>query len=201
MTSVHSHTDLHNAAKVPGARDQEFDRAVVTHIFKAACDVDLGDVRDRVAREHADWSDERVATAVLEYRKWLTLCAMRPAIDDFKAGAGASLGMTSKDVDQVWHAHILFTMQYACDCMRVAGRFIHHAPTTEKERAAKQHDNSSSKRTHQLLRAVFGAVDPVWGAPNDDDECDECASKSCQVHECTAGDCRHPNCSNECNGQ
>ena len=190
MTTVHSHADLHSAPKPPGAPEQDIDRAVVARIFKAACDLDLDDIRDRVVREHEDWSHERVAAAFLEYRKWLTLCAMRTAGDRRLA-----LGMTSKDVDLVWHAHILFTMQYAQDCMHVAGRFIHHVPTTEKERAGKSRDRSSGKRTHQLLRAVWGSVDPVWDAPRD--SCDECSPQSCQTHECEAGSCRHVNCSEE----
>ncbi|MGH6870591.1 MAG: glycine-rich domain-containing protein [Rhizomicrobium sp.] len=32
-------------------------------------------------------------------------------------------------VDEFWHAHILFTQDYAKFCQAVAGRFVHHLPT------------------------------------------------------------------------
>jgi len=77
MTTVHSHDDLHNAPKPPGAppeqdRDIRVDRAVraavVARIFQAAAcdrDLDLGDsdIRDRAVREHEDWGHERVTAA------------------------------------------------------------------------------------------------------------------------------------------
>jgi hypothetical protein len=35
----------------------------------------------------------------------------------------------SQKVDDFWHAHILFTEDYAAFCQAVAGRFLHHRPT------------------------------------------------------------------------
>lgn len=34
----------------------------------------------------------------------------------------------TKDVDKVWHAHILYTRQYATDCLNYFGYFLHHQP-------------------------------------------------------------------------
>jgi hypothetical protein len=36
--------------------------------------------------------------------------------------------MISPIVDEVWHAFILFTSDYAAFCDEVFGRFVHHAP-------------------------------------------------------------------------
>lgn len=41
------------------------------------------------------------------------------------------LGLESvptKDIDKMWHYHILDTMAYEKDCKKVFGRFIHHFP-------------------------------------------------------------------------
>merc|ERR1712083_278747 len=34
----------------------------------------------------------------------------------------------SKDVDMVWHEHIADTENYAADCKRMFGHFVHHRP-------------------------------------------------------------------------
>jgi hypothetical protein len=69
-------------------------------------------VRSRVAKENPDWTTTRVDTAVAEYRKWLVLIALKKF---------DKLGMCSTDVDEVWHAHILFTRKYAADCEALCG--------------------------------------------------------------------------------
>jgi hypothetical protein len=32
-------------------------------------------------------------------------------------------------MDDFWHAHILFTQDYAAMCQAVAGQFLHHRPS------------------------------------------------------------------------
>lgn len=56
--------------------------------------------------------------AELEYRRFLHLKQLYP---------GVSL-VPSKQIDQVWHAHILDTKAYREDCQAVFGRFIDHYP-------------------------------------------------------------------------
>jgi hypothetical protein len=51
--------------------------------------------------------------------------------------------MCSPDVDEVWHAHILFARKYAADCEALCGCFIHHQPNSE---AAKR-DATNAKNT------------------------------------------------------
>lgn len=31
-------------------------------------------------------------------------------------------------MDQLWHAHVLYTQKYASDCNAICGKFIHHHP-------------------------------------------------------------------------
>jgi len=83
---------------------------------------DLSKVMGRVATEHPDWSPERLAEAEAGYRSFL---------GHVKATPGER-HVPSKDVDEVWHAHILFTRQYFGDCQQYLGGYLHHNPFDKK---------------------------------------------------------------------
>ncbi len=72
----------------------------------------------RVAKENPDWSAERLSAAEHAYRMFMRECRLNPH----------SSISPSADADKVWHAHILFTRQYAQDCTDYCGQFIHHNP-------------------------------------------------------------------------
>lgn len=83
---------------------------------------DLGAVMARVAKEHRDWSQDRLNAAEHSYRLFLA---------DAKANPERSR-RPSLDADEVWHAHILNdTRIYARDTIAYAGRFIHHVAQDE----------------------------------------------------------------------
>jgi hypothetical protein len=95
-----------------------------------------------VAREH-----ER------ELKRYLTLCAL---------DADGAYGMNGP-VDELWHTFITFTRDYARFCDEVAGRFIHHVPTTPG--AGHDADGGASyQRTLDAYAATFGEEAPpeVW---------------------------------------
>ena len=70
------------------------------------------------ASSEAEMSAEQWDAAELEYRRFLTLKCLYPAV---------SL-VPSKQIDAIWHAHILDTRAYREDCHQVFGRFIDHYP-------------------------------------------------------------------------
>lgn len=78
---------------------------------------DLSRPMNRVRKEHSDWSADRLREAEEGYRKFLARS---------KVTSGPHQPMS--DVDEVWHAHILFTKQYAADCMTYFGHYFHHEP-------------------------------------------------------------------------
>jgi hypothetical protein len=86
---------------------------------------DLTDVLNRVARTNAAWTPERLKAAEQGYREFLGALKLTPKME-----------VTSKDVDEVWHNHILHTHQYARDCNAFFGRFMHHVPHTGKAHMA-----------------------------------------------------------------
>ena len=38
--------------------------------------------------------------------------------------------MPTSEVDEFWHQHILNTWQYASDCQKLTGGFVHHFPSS-----------------------------------------------------------------------
>jgi hypothetical protein len=64
------------------------------------------------------WTVEQVDEAIGRYRAFLHAIRHHP---------GHPLA-PSKQVDTVWHAHILDTERYISDCQRLFGRYVHHYP-------------------------------------------------------------------------
>ncbi|HEX4814596.1 MAG TPA: hypothetical protein VFV66_17790, partial [Nonomuraea sp.] len=64
------------------------------------------------------WTDEVIAGAELDYRRFLALNLLRPS---------TSLSV-NKILDEYWHQHILDTRKYAADCEKIFGRLLHHYP-------------------------------------------------------------------------
>jgi hypothetical protein len=64
-----------------------------------------------------------------ETKRWMWLCA--------KSGHSGALSVTPSMmvIDEMWHAFILFTVDYASYCDKHMGRMIHHVPTTHTESA------------------------------------------------------------------
>jgi len=42
-----------------------------------------------------------------------------------------------KEIDDMWHTFLLFTKDYISFCKQYLGRFFHHSPTTDKEKAER----------------------------------------------------------------
>lgn len=65
-----------------------------------------------------DWTAERFSQAVDDYREFLVLCKEEPNL----------IHEPTKDVDEIWHRHILNTKEYARDCQSYFGYFLNHIP-------------------------------------------------------------------------
>jgi len=155
----------------------------------------LDHVVARVLKEQPTWTMERATVAAGEYRKWLVLCAITPEM---------RLGMCSTDVDEIWHAHILFTRDYMRCCNAMAGRYLHHQPTSDEEKATGG-NTSSIVMTKKALKGVFGHVSPVWsraggGGVVKADCCSDCGKEAKAANCCS--DCgkeaKAANCCSDC---
>jgi hypothetical protein len=102
------------------------------------------------------WSYERVQTAEVKYRNFLSMHLENPK----------KTIVPTKDVDKFWHYHILDTQKYAQDCASVFGYFLHHFPYMGMggEKDANQL-RVAFERTQAKYRQNFGHdfVDETFG--------------------------------------
>jgi hypothetical protein len=104
-------------------------------------DTDLWFVQERLARKGIVETG-RIPHAVREFKRYMVL-----------VGLGyRGLGMLSPEIDEVWHAFILFTREYADFCQQAFGMFIHHVPRT-----------SRSPRSEASGEAFLSAYAEVFG--------------------------------------
>jgi hypothetical protein len=95
------------------------------------------------------WSDAKFEAAVMEYRKFLALCRMHPSTPI----------MPGRDVDTIWHQHILNSEKYAWDCQQYFGYFLHHRPHS-RVIAGTSNPNEAWLMTLRLYEEHFCAEPP-----------------------------------------
>ncbi len=118
------------------------DKRVKDYIYKG---LKLTNVRAVVKEQNADWSTEQLNDAERWYRNFLWLAYRRGT-------KGQILGI-EKRADQFWHAHVLYTEDYAEACRKILGKrgFIHHRPP----RNAKQLNERVVKASEKAYRKEF----------------------------------------------
>lgn len=133
-------------------------------------------------------SDERIESAVAEFKKYMALFAL----------GYEEVGMISREVDEVWHAFILFTREYTEFCRSIFGRYIHHAPNSSRSPLLSR--ECVVNFTDAYTR-VFGPLPSIWGGEPSNSasagggrlNAGECstAPRDCEgvVDASTAGDC------------
>jgi hypothetical protein len=124
--------------------------------------MDLKHIRARVIKQHG-WSSDFADRAVVEYRKFLFLHFKHP--DTYL--------VPSLAVDEIWHAHILFTEKYAADSEAAFGTYFHHFPSVEDDNATAEAQSASDHseaydNLFVLYEQQFGMKPDllVWGDPN-----------------------------------
>ncbi|MGD1900019.1 MAG: glycine-rich domain-containing protein [Phormidesmis sp.] len=95
------------------------------------------------------WSLERATQAIEQYRRFLILTQHYP---DNRI-------VPSREVDEVWHVHILDTAKYREDCDVLFGKFIDHWPYFGlKDKAERKELNDAFSETQALFRLHFGTA-------------------------------------------
>ena len=82
---------------------------------------------------------------ILAYKQFMFMHCLNPA---------TRCAMYSAQADEIWHQHILHTVDYEIFCQSVFGQFIHHTPLTQSE--AAQHSLNSDDAWVEKLQRVFG---------------------------------------------
>ena len=111
--------------------------------------LDLGPIAYKLTHPESGngWSQERVNSALLRYMRFLCLISLYPNM----------AFVPTKEIDRVWHHHVLDTGKYARDCQMLFGNFLHHFPyfglRGESDRLALQ---TTFARTQELFEQHFG---------------------------------------------
>jgi hypothetical protein len=111
---------------------------------------DLWFVIERVEKKGAI-APHLIGEAVKEFKKYMALIAL----------GYTEIGMSSQEIDEVWHNFILFTREYAEFCDKVCGKIIHHRPNTSRR---PQLPAASITDFASAYAKFFGDLPPVWQA-------------------------------------
>lgn len=117
----------------------------VARAMAVVATIDLTNVARKLRREQG-WSEAEAATAVTRYRRFL---CMRYLDAEFEL-------VPAKDIDKVWHQHILHTRSYARDCQRVFGSFLHHAPGEDDSEATQALLTANFEKMRVRYAELFG---------------------------------------------
>ena len=69
-----------------------------------------------------------------------------------KIHLGVSL-VPTREMDEFWHNHILYTEQYIKDCLNIFGRYLHHRPASPSDNLDTLLEDYSMTKT--LYREAF----------------------------------------------
>lgn len=107
----------------------------------------------KLAKEN-NWTAHFTARTIREYKRFIYLCCILPK--------GAS---PPPVVDEVWHLHILYTVNYWEEfCDKTLGRKLHHHPSKGGSEEKERHVNWLQD-TIEYYGFIFGEEPPkdIWG--------------------------------------
>jgi hypothetical protein len=110
----------------------------------------------RYAKEHHA-TPEEAAELFREMLKWLYLCG-RGATDG-PDGLALAIHPEIEKIDEMWHAFLLFTLDYADFCDRHFGFFLHHVPNEDDEEGAPPEESAvraALERQYAFVYDVLG---------------------------------------------
>jgi hypothetical protein len=102
----------------------------------------------------------------------------------------------SKDIDEGWHAFILFTRDYAEFCEKYLGRFIHHEP----HRRGHHYDRGAARRTYWAAKATFGELSSNWTYRNKSGDAIDMSTYNPIITKSNGDPCSSCGCASSCNG-
>lgn len=94
----------------------------------------------------AEWTDADIARALLRYRRFLALVALSPSTPI----------APTKDIDVMWHLHMLSPRAYLADCQRLFGDVLDHDGGFGKDASEEPVLVACFERTAARYEALFG---------------------------------------------
>jgi hypothetical protein len=106
---------------------------------------DLSMVEDRLTYID-NWPRKKALQAVSVYRNYLYLVKKYPD----------NVLPPSYEIDEAWHAHILFTRHYVTFCQELFGYYLHHDPHEMQQKDGVQQLENLFETTQELYQKEFG---------------------------------------------
>jgi hypothetical protein len=113
-------------------------------------------------RYEKKWPLERVDSLEKHYKMFLYLSV---------EGHGVP---PTRDIDEMWHAHLLDTRKYAEDCQQICGRFLDHFPYFGLLGKGDAEDlQAGAEKRNRLCKEIFGVdlEESAWPCLNHPPEC------------------------------
>lgn len=142
--------------------------------------LDLEPIKYKLMLEQ-QWTLARVDALEPLYKMFLYLCIEGHAVPP------------TKELDEMWHCHMLDTRKYAEDCQQLCGRFLHHFPyfgllgEAENEKL-----HAAAGERNRLYREIFNtdleAVSTAWPCNNPPG----CHSPEAALSAATVWPCNNP---------
>ena len=139
-------------------------------------DLSMVKMKIRDPEDGKGWTSEEADRVETLYKRFLFMIALGNHV------------VPTKEIDAMWHFHILDTRAYAHDCQKVFGRFIHHFPYL----GMRGEDDvkllaSEFAKTKTVYERMFG--EPYSKTKNEASHCDDgytrCSSTMC-IGSCTS---------------
>ena len=108
--------------------------------------VDLLRSWERSDEKIEDWTRDKAETALLRYQRFFLLFAAHP---------NTPLAPT-RDIDAMWHLHMLSPGAYVRDCMRVVGDIVDHDGGFGKDDSERDELEQVFEHTALLWQEMFG---------------------------------------------
>jgi hypothetical protein len=111
--------------------------------------LDLGPIAYKLMHPETGrgWNRGQASRALTHYVMFLGLIYLYPNVAI----------APNREIDRVWHQHILDTSKYAEDCQMLFGRFIHHFPYFGIRNAGDRQDlDAAFAQTQALFQQHFG---------------------------------------------
>ena len=100
--------------------------------------LNLDEIASHIVKERR-WKPNRLLEALNGYFQFLYLAGEYPS---------NTVVPWSRDIDVIWHAHILETEKYDADCKNLFGRFIHHKRSDKAWARWNQKERTPSSPKH-----------------------------------------------------
>lgn len=114
--------------------------------IEAIYSFDLSFIYERLIKVDK-WTRRSARKAIEQYKNYLVLK---------RKYGGLYMLPPSQEIDEVWHAHILYTEEYNQFCQDIFGGFLHHHPSITEDGASKEKLEELFDETQTLYHYEFG---------------------------------------------